>query len=38
MKTTSDGEKRYKSEDFVGLLRQVEVLHSQGITMADAIR
>ena len=30
--------KRYKPEDVVGLLRQVEVSHSQGMTMADSFR
>ena len=30
--------KRYKPEDIVGLLRQADVLHSQGKSMADAIR
>ena len=30
--------KRYKSEEIVGLLRQAEVLHGQGKSMADAIR
>ena len=29
---------RYKPEEIVGLLRQVEVLHGQGMSMADAIR
>ena len=30
--------KRYKPEEIVGLLRQADVLHSQGKSMADAIR
>ena len=30
--------KRYKPEEIVGLLRQAEVLHGQGMSMADAIR
>lgn len=30
--------KRYKPEEIVGLLRQADVLHSQGRSMADAIR
>ena len=30
--------KRYKPEEIVSLLRQAEVLHGQGISMADAIR
>ena len=30
--------KRYKSEEIVAKLRQVDVLHSQGMSMADAIR
>ena len=30
--------KRYKPEEIVSLLRQVEVLHGQGMSMADAIR
>ena len=30
--------KRYKPEEIVSLLRQAEVLHGQGMTMADAIR
>ena len=30
--------KRYKPEEIVAKLRQVDVLHSQGISMADAIR
>ena len=30
--------KRYKPEEIVGKLRQVDVLHSQGMSMADAIR
>ena len=30
--------KRYKPEEIVGLLRQAEVLHGQGLSMADAIR
>ena len=30
--------KRYKPEEIVGKLRQAEVLHSQGLSMADAIR
>ena len=30
--------KRYKPEEIVGLLRQADVLHSQGMTMSDAIR
>ena len=30
--------RRYKPEEIVGNLRQVDVLHSQGVTMADAIR
>ncbi len=29
---------RYKPEEIVGLLRQADVLHSQGKSMADAIR
>ena len=32
------GRKHYKSEEIVQKLRQVEVLHSQGKTMSDAIR
>ena len=28
----------YKPEEIVEKLRQVDVLHSQGVTMADAIR
>lgn len=28
----------YKPEEIVSKLRQVDVLHSQGVTMADAIR
>ena len=30
--------KRYKPEEIVTLLRQAEVLHGRGMTMADAIR
>ena len=30
--------KRDKPEEIVGLLRQAEVLHGQGMSMADAIR
>ena len=30
--------KRYKAEEIVAKLRQVEVLQSQGVTSADAIR
>ena len=30
--------KRYKREEIVGKLRQAEVLHGQGMSMADAIR
>ena len=30
--------KRYKPEEMVSLLRQAEVLHGQGLSMADAIR
>jgi putative transposase len=30
--------KRYKPEEIVGKLRQAEVLHSQGMSMAGAIR
>ena len=30
--------KRYKPEEIVSLLRQTEVLHGQGMSMADAIR
>ena len=30
--------KRYKPEEIVAKLRQVDVLHSQGPSMADAIR
>ena len=30
--------KRYKPEEVVGLLRQAEVLHGQGMSTADAIR
>ena len=30
--------KRYKPEEIVGKLRQADVLHSQGMSMADAIR
>ena len=30
--------RRYKPEEIVGLLRQAEVLHGQGMSMADAIR
>jgi len=30
--------KRYKPEEIVAKLRQVDVLHSQGLSMADAIR
>ncbi len=30
--------KRYKPEEIVSLLRQAEVLHGQGMSMADAIR
>ena len=29
---------RYKPEEIVGMLRQAEVLHGQGMSMADAIR
>jgi putative transposase len=30
--------KRYKREEIVGKLRQADVLYSQGMSMADAIR
>ena len=30
--------KRYKPEEIVSLLRRAEVLHGQGMSMADAIR
>ena len=30
--------KRYKPGEIVGLLRRAEVLHGQGMSMADAIR
>lgn len=30
--------KRYKPEEMVAKLRQVDVLHSQGMAMVDAIR
>ena len=30
--------KRYRPEEIVSLLRQAEVLHGQGLSMADAIR
>ena len=30
--------KRYKPDEIVSLLRQAEVLHGQGMSMADAIR
>lgn len=30
--------KRYKLEEIVGLLRHVDVPHSQGMSMADGIR
>ena len=30
--------KRYKPAEIVGLLRQAEILHGQGMSMADAIR
>ena len=30
--------KRYKPEEIVGLLRQAEVLHGQGMSMVNAIR
>lgn len=30
--------KRYKAEEIVGKLRQADVLHSQGMPMAEAIR
>ena len=30
--------KRYKPEEIVSLRRQAEVLHGQGMSMADAIR
>ena len=30
--------KRYKPEEIVSLLGQAEVLHGQGMSMADAIR
>ena len=30
--------KTYKPEEIVAKLRQVDVLHSQGITMAEAVR
>jgi len=30
--------KRYKPEEIVAKLRQVDVLHGQGLSMADAIR
>ena len=29
---------RYRPEEIVSLLRQAEVLHGQGLSMADAIR
>tara|TARA_Y100001960_G_scaffold270126_1_gene296079 strand:- start:126 stop:359 length:234 start_codon:yes stop_codon:yes gene_type:complete len=32
------GRKRYKPEEIAGLLRLSDVLHSQGMTMSDAIR
>ena len=32
------GMERYKPEEIVGLLRQAEVLHGQGMTMAEAMR
>ena len=31
------GRKRYKPEEIVRLLRQAEVLHGQGMTMAEAM-
>ena len=30
--------KRYKPEEIVGLLRQADVLHSQGMSMSEVIR
>ncbi len=30
--------KRFKPEEIVGKLRQADVLHNQGMSMADAIR
>ena len=30
--------KRYKPEEIVNMLRQAEVLHGQGMSMADVIR
>ena len=30
--------KRYKPEEIVGKLRRADALHSQGMSMADAIR
>ena len=30
--------KRYKPEEIVNMLRRAEVLHGQGMSMADAIR
>ncbi len=30
--------KNFKPEEIVGKLRQVEVLHSQGAAIADAVR
>ena len=30
--------KRHKPEEIVGMLRQAEVLHGQGMSIADAIR
>ncbi|MBN34871.1 MAG: IS3 family transposase, partial [Rhodospirillaceae bacterium] len=32
------GRKRYKPEEIASLLRLSDVLHSQGMTMSDAIR
>ena len=29
---------RYKPEEIVNILRQAEVLHGQGMSMADALR
>ena len=34
----SDGKKRYKPAEIVGKLRQAEVLHDRGPSMAEAIR
>ena len=35
---TGQVQKRYKPEEIVNLLRQAEVLHGQGLSMADSIR